>query len=267
MDTWAFIEHFREADVRTLALQATKYPEVNREFALDQIAGWQMAKMKLPSYAQIPQLHYPHHLSMEQCSSEQTARYKTRIIAESKDLHSFCDLTSGFGVDFSFVAPLFKEAHYVEKQAYLCELARHNLPLLWKTPPTSAKAEFSFSIHHDDCNEFLQQMQPVDWIFLDPARRDAHGGKVVSIPDCEPNVQTLESLLLQKAKHVMVKLSPMLDISQALRDLRHIQEIHVVAVNNECKELLLLLAQEPTPKEQIRLHSINLQKEEQSFTF
>lgn len=258
MNTREFIETFLQTDVKTLALQGSKYPEVNLPFALDQIAGWQMARQKLPSYAALKDIQYPHHLSMEQCSSELTARQKARIIASSKDRCSFFDLTAGFGIDFSFIAPLFQTATYVEQQSYLCELARHNFPLLGLSHANVMNA---------NCLEVLEQIKTADWLFLDPARRDRNGGKVVAIKDCEPDVEALESILLEKAKHIMVKLSPMLDINLALNTLKHVHQVYVIAVNGECKELLFVLEREEVAKAQIRICAVNLQKEEQILTF
>ena len=134
-------------------------------------------------------------------------------------------------IDCSFLSRRFKKADYVERQAELCELASHNFPLLG----------LQIEVHNEDGVEYLKRMDPVDCLFLDPARRDGHGGKTVAIFDCEPDVSTLEDLLVEKAKTVMVKLSPMLDLSLALKTLKNVREVHVVSVNNECKELLLIL--------------------------
>ena len=261
MNTREFIEKFQQADVNSLALQAGKYPDVDMPFALDQIEGRQTALTKIPSYSKKNGILYPHHLSMEQCSSELTALYKAHVVeinSSSSERNTFTDLTAGFGVDFSYIAPLFKKATYVEQQEYLCELARNNFPLL-----NLSHAQ----ILNANCLNYLEQMNPVDWIFLDPARRDKHGSKVVSIADCEPNVEALEPLLLQKGKKILVKLSPMLDITLALHTLKHIHEVHVVAVNNECKELLFILKQGTISTDEIKISAINLLKNDQIFTF
>lgn len=230
-ETLRFIELHRKDDVRMLALQAGKHPGVDVAEAVIQIAGWQVAEKKVPFWAQTEGILYPKHLSMEQCSSEVTARYKASL-AEGD---TFADLTAGFGVDCSFIARRFRSAEYVERQEELCRLAAHNFPLLGLN---------HIRIRHADGAEYLRQMEPVDCLFLDPARRDSHGGKTVAITDCEPDVCTLESLLVEKGRMVMVKLSPMLDIVSALRDLRYVRRIHVVAVHNECKELVLILRKE-----------------------
>ena len=226
-ETLLFIEQNSRADVRTLALQAKKYPQVDMAMAVVQIAGRQIAKVKLPSWHRTEGLLYPKHLSMEQCSSEVTALYKASLVEGD----SFADLTGGFGIDCSFLSQKFKKADYVERQAELCELASHNFPLLG----------LDIDVHHADGVEYLKRMDPVDCLFLDPARRDGHGGKTVAISDCEPDVSALEDLLVEKAKTVMVKLSPMLDLSLALKTLKFVREVNIVSVNNECKELLLIL--------------------------
>ena len=226
-ETIAFIEEHARADVRSLALQAKKYPGVDMAMAVVQIAGRQIAEAKIPSWYRVEGLLYPKHLSMEQCSSEATALYKAGLVKGE----TFADLTGGFGIDCSFLSRKFKQADYVERQAELCELARHNFPLLG----------LKIGVHNEDGVEYLKQMHPVDVLFLDPARRDGHGGKTVAISDCEPDVSALEDLLVEKAKKVMVKLSPMLDLSLALKALKYVQEVHIVSVNNECKELLLIL--------------------------
>ena len=227
-ETIDFIRSHRNDDVRTLALQASKYPTIDINEALVQIAGRQIAEKKIPSWSEIDDIRYPKHLSMEQCSSELTARYKASLI----EGESLTDLTAGFGVDFSFIARRFSHADYVERQEVLCEVAKHNFNVLGLT---QAK------VHCMDGIEYLKEMSTVDCLFLDPARRDANGGKTVAITDCEPDVCALESLLLQKGKTVMIKLSPMLDMHSALNDLKSIRELHVVSVNNECKELILVL--------------------------
>ena len=227
LETLRFIEENVRADVRSLALQAKKYPQVDMAMAVVQIAGRQIAEAKVPSWYRTEGLLYPKHLSMEQCSSEATAIYKAGLVEGD----TFADLTGGFGIDCSFLSRKFKQADYVERQSELCELAEHNFLLLG----------LKIGVHNEDGVEYLKQMHPVDVLFLDPARRDGHGGKTVAISDCEPDVSALEDLLVEKAKKVMVKLSPMLDLSLALKALKYVQEVHIVSVNNECKELLLIL--------------------------
>lgn len=248
-ETLRFIREHRTEDVRALALRSHTYLNVDMPLALTQIAGWQQAREKIPTWAATEGILYPPHLSLEQCSSEVTARYKTEIVRQTST-GTLTDLTGGFGVDCSFLAACFRQATYVERQEVLCEAARRNFPLL-ELP--------HITVRQADGVEHLKAMDPVDWIFIDPARRDGHGGKTVAIADCEPDVATLEKLLLEKASQVLIKLSPMLDLTLALHTLRHVKEAHIVSVNNDCKELLLVLKREAsTAPDEVPVHCINL---------
>ncbi len=216
-------------DVRQLALKIrSESSDLNVPFILRQIAGRQSVIDKLPTWYANEDLIYPEHLPLEQCSSELTAKYKSSLCSG----HSFTDLTGGFGVDCAYISNNFKQVVYVEKQETLCDLARHNFRALELN---------HFQVFHADSIEYLQQMEPVDCIYLDPARRDKTGKKTVSLSDCEPDVSVLKDLLLQKSNMLLVKLSPMLDISLALKFLPETVQVHVVSVDNECKELLFFL--------------------------
>ena len=235
--TAAFIQENADGDVRQLALRGTKDPEVDLAFALDQIAGRQTARKKLPSWAAVEGVVYPPHLSMEQCSSEQTARYKAEMAGRGQRM---VDLTGGFGVDFSFIAQGFSEAVYVERQPQLCDIARQNFEVLGLRQTKVVCA---------DSEDYLRQMEPVDLIYIDPARRDTHGGRTYGISDCTPDVIALKPLLIEKADRVIIKLSPMLDWRKAVEDLgeQYVSEVHIVSVGNECKELLLETHPRPLP--------------------
>lgn len=251
--TIEFIRAHSRDDVRLLALQAPRYPDVDMPAAIVQIAGRQAAANKIPSWQSIEELWYPRHLSMEQCSSEITAQYKSTLA----DGETLADLTGGFGIDCAFMASRFRKVSYVERQEELCEIAKHNFPLLGLKHIT---------VYNEDGVAHLQKMEPVDCIFIDPARRNEHGGKTIAISDCEPDVEELEELLLNKGKQIIIKLSPMLDLTLALKNMKHVREVHVISVNNECKELLLIIGNEPS--QLIPIHCINLTpKEKQTFTF
>lgn len=218
-----------------MALQGARFPQVDLPYALDQIAGWQTARKKIPSWTVVEGMVYPPRLSMEQCSSEQTARYKAALVQrllKGNRGGRMVDLTGGFGVDFSFLSPLFDEAVYVEQQEHLCKIAQENIVRLGL-----GQSE----VVHADGVAYLQRMEQADLIYLDPARRDAHGARTYDIHDCTPNLLEIQDALLQKARWVVVKLSPMLDWHKAVNDLPSVSEIHVVSVGNECKELLLVL--------------------------
>ena len=258
--TLDFIRRHAGDDVSRLALQASRYPGVDMPAALAQIAGRQRLAAKVPSWAAREGLVYPPQVPLEQCSSEAAARHKAAIVQQAGGGgETLVDLTGGFGVDCAFLSPLFRKTVYVERQEALCAAARHNFPLLGLE---------GIEVRHADSTAYLEQMPEAGLIFVDPARRDSHGGKTVAIADCEPDVAALEPLLLQKAPRVLVKLSPMLDIARALSELKHVRAAHIVSVGGECKELLLMLGRgEPLPADDVPLHCTNLQSGQGDFCF
>lgn len=233
-------------DVEQLALQRSRYPDMSDDdfrFMLQQVDGRQRTARKLPAFAALDDWWYPVRLSCEQCSSEATARYKALLAATHPLLQpqsSVCtDLTGGYGVDSYFFGQVFGQVDYVERNEELCRIAAHNFG--WYAP--------SIRIHNMDAEAYLSDMLPCDLLFVDPARRDRNGGKVFRLEDCEPNLVTLLPLLQQKAKVLMFKLSPMLDITAALRALSAAAwDTYVVAVENEVKEVLLLSAADSEPR-------------------
>ncbi len=251
--TWAFIRQHQDDDVRKVALLGVKDQETDIKQALQQIAGRQTARKKLPSWAAVDDIVYPPHLNMEQCSSELTARYKADWVMGDRclvmgDSTRFVDLTGGFGVDFYWMAqaisqhpsPTTYHLNYVEMNEELCAIARHNFALLG----------LECSVCCCDTTTYLTEMPHADLVFLDPARRNEHGGRTYGIADCTPNVLELLPTLLSKADRVLLKLSPMLDWRKAVEDLQHpspithhpsphVSSVHIVSVNNECKELLI----------------------------
>lgn len=332
--TLDFIRQHQDDDVRQLAFLGSKYPEVDMPFALDQIRGRKMARVKLPRWASIDGIIYPPHISMEQCSSEQTALYKAELAArllglspsssengEEKEKESenasnlhlseicefagkgavdsefakneatyekqqilteskenvneikeephegdfsqetgFVDLTGGFGVDFSYIASrLGVKSMYVERQTHLCEAAKENFGRLGLknaivkngdgievlhsfASKKEAAASDSLGITEDQSQSLLKTNLGLKLIFIDPARRDDAGNKVVSLKDCTPDVTLLQEEMLSKADYVIIKLSPMLDWHRAVSELNCVKEVHIISVNNECKELLLVLS-------------------------
>lgn len=274
--TQDFIRQHQDDDVRQLAFLGSKYPEVDMPFALDQIRGRKMARVKLPRWASLEGIIYPPHISMEQCSSESTALYKAELAARLLGLPAsssgtemkaeneieFVDLTGGFGVDFSYIAArLGVKSMYVERQAHLCEAAKENfgrlglknaivkngdgIEVLHSFHPKkkdAASADDSLGITYDQPRSLLKINLGLKIIFIDPARRDDAGNKVVSLKDCTPDVTVLQEEMLSKADYVIIKLSPMLDWHRAISELSHVREVHIISVNNECKELLLVLS-------------------------
>ena len=229
-----FILLNRGADTSSLALK--RAPDgVDLKYCLEQIKSRKKAERKLPDWAAVDGLVFPPLLSMEQCSSQFTAQYKRELLERVFDGGSrlgMVDLTAGFGVDFSYIAPLFECPVYVERQERLCSIAMNNMPLLGLE-----RAKVCCT----DGVEYLRDMEPVDLVFMDPARRDDVGRKTVLLEDCTPDVTALLPHLCAKARYVLLKLSPMLDIRSTLRKLPHVKEVHVVSVDGECRELLLLM--------------------------
>lgn len=241
--TASFVREHANDDVRRLALEAGRYPDIDIRFAIDQIQGLQKARTKLPSWAATDGLIFPPHISMEQCSSEQTALYKVSVMKRvleavqaedsSADIRSFTDMTGGFGVDFSFLAKLFETCRYVERQEHLCDIARHNLSLLGLP-------------HAEIVNGDSADITFRGVIFIDPARRDINGKRTFAISDCTPDILSFLPDMLSTATLVMVKLSPMLDWHATIADLHRIvphcvRELHIISAAGECKELLLVL--------------------------
>ena len=244
--TREFIRRHADDDVKALALKAHGVEGVDLRCALDQIAGRQTARQKLPAWAAIDGIVYPPHISMEQCSSEATALYKQNLTKDiSLTSHPspltsiMVDLTGGFGVDFSFMARNFSKAIYVERQRHLCDIARENFQLLG-----IKQAE----VVCGEAEAYLETMPHADLIYLDPARRDATGARTFAISDCTPDAVSLRNKLLNKADRILLKLSPMLDWRKAVSDLgeENVSEVHIVSVNNECKELLVVMMAEET---------------------
>lgn len=288
--TQDFIRQHQDDDVRQLAFLGSKYPEVDMPFALDQIRGRKMARVKLPRWASLEGIIYPPHISMEQCSSESTALYKAELAArllglpvsssgtemKAENEIEFVDLTGGFGVDFSYIAArLGVKSMYVERQAHLCEAAKENferlglknaivkngdgIEVLHSFLPKkddAASADDSLGITYDQPRSLLKTNLGLKIIFIDPARRDDAGNKVVSLKDCTPDVTVLQEEMLSKADYVIIKLSPMLDWHRAISELSHVREVHIISVNNECKELLLVLSAR-NMDENLRIYCIN----------
>ena len=240
-----FIEKHLKDDVRQLALQ--KFPDdVDKMLVLNQIEARQLLSKKVPSWASNPDLLFPKHLSIEQCSSELTAKYKASIISGGD---TFVDLTGGLGIDSYFLSQKFKTSYYVENQKELCDLAEHNFAVLGR----------KITVVNSDAETFLNQNLKFDLIFIDPARRDIYNRKMVSLHDCTPDVVDLVETRHGTSLHdatVMIKLSPMLDISMIINELSNIAEIHIVAVKNECKEVLALLR--PEYNGEITMHCVDV---------
>ena len=227
--TLQYIGMHAEDDVSQLALHPSKDPQVDMAMALQQIAGRQKAKEKLPEWYATEGILYPKKVSMEQCSSSQTAGYKASLV----NGNSFADFSGGFGVDTAAFAKKFGKGYYVEPQQELCELFQHNCNILDIN---------NVDIINGTMEDNLASIGNVDMIYLDPSRRDTHGRRVVSLADCTPNLPEWKSDLLERCNTLMVKMSPMIDIYQTLRVLPETHAVHLVAVEGECKEVLFLMS-------------------------
>ena len=221
-------------DPAHLALQARRHPNLPVPELVRQIQARQKARVKLPTWADNQELIFPPALSVEQASSERTATYKAALVAGAGRL---ADLTGGFGADAVHFAAVVSQVDYVERDAHLAAVVGYNLEQLGIRNITT---------HAGEAAAFLRQSsQLFDWLYLDPARRDKKGGKAFKLADCEPDVPRLLPLLLRHAPRVLLKTSPMLDIELAVQELRHVRRLWVVAVENEVKEVLYELGQEP----------------------
>ena len=254
--------------VADLALQRNKYKHLSDDewrWFLQQVEGRERTADKLPTFAAIEDWWYPVRLSCEQCSSELAAKYKAEIIAKSQELRAksqstLVDITGGYGVDTYFLSEEFAHTDYVEQNAELCRIAEHNFQISRKSKDKRQKT--FITIHNTSAEEFLASAGQYDLIFIDPARRDSHGGKVFRLEDCTPNVVELLPTLLAHGKRLMIKLSPMLDLTQAITSLSQVTwDIHIVAIKNEVKEVLLLSGGSG------QITAIDLDKKDQAFVF
>lgn len=228
-----FITDHLNDDVSRLLLSARRYPSLDVPFAVEQIEARRRLRTKLPEWYALPDLIMGGRIPAEQCSSEQTARFKRSIMLA--DAHSLCDMTGGMGVDFWYMSQGLDYAVYTERQPALCEAARHNFGVL-RGVATSACSEIVV-------REGLSTELPipdVDVIYLDPARRSIDGSRIYEISDCDPDVVSWQHDLLAHCRQLITKVSPMADISRTLSRLVGVTHLYVVSVRNECKELLVV---------------------------
>lgn len=247
-----FIQENTEASVEELLLRAGKFPGLNVPLLVTQIEGRQKAKKKLPSWYQSSEVIYPVKLSMEQCSSESTAAYKASLVSGN----TLIDLTGGFGVDSTAFAGKMATIFYIEQNEELCEIAAHNFRIFHKE---------NITVVNTKSEDFIEDRKTKsDWVFLDPARRKA-GSKVFRLNDCEPDVLVLKKRLFEISNKILLKTSPLLDLDLALKELGQVSEVHIIAVENECKELLFLL--DPNAGDETRIIAANIRKDNTIETF
>lgn len=251
--TQAYIREHINDDVQALALK--KQPDgIDSKFALQQISAIQTISKKVPSWADNHDIVFPQHLSLEQCSSEATAKFKAKIIADyiSKPGFVVADITGGLGIDCFFISKYAAESHYVEQNEDLCKLAQHNF----------AAMNTGIIVHNQTAEDFLNTENQLsqhryDLIYIDPSRRSDSGQKVISISDCSPDILQLKDILYKNARHIVVKLSPMLDVTQTIHDVDNIEYIYIISVDNECKELLVFINPDFNGEAEIRAVNIN----------
>lgn len=241
----AFAKEHRGEDPMRLILQQSRYPDVDMKGVAQQLEGRNQAMTKWPFLVDKDDYFFPPKLNREQSSSEAAARYKSGI-TELKDKR-VADLTGGMGVDSYFFSLGAKRVDYVEYDADLCAVAVHNFEALDRA---------NVECHAGDCMQWIEtQPKTFDLLYIDPARRDAQGRKVSAFENCQPNLLDNLDLLFTKASRVLVKASPMIDISLAVSQLKRVEAVYVVAVRGECKEVLFLCGQEV---EEPTIHAVNL---------
>lgn len=244
-----FINRQLHSTAADLMLQASKYPQWDMKLIAQQLIGKQIAKKKLPSWFNNQQTQYPVRLSLEQCSSEITANYKSNLVGNGNGI----DLTGGFGVDTFAFSKKAKHVIYCERNEALAKLAKENFNLFKVS---------NIEVFRGDGLTCLKKQKKLDWIFIDPARRK-QGKRVYRLEDCEPNVIDLKKILFQKANIILIKTAPLLDIQQTLKNLDCVKEVHVLSVNNDCKEVLYLLENGYTKN--AKIISANLKSSSHSF--
>jgi len=240
-----FIQRHLNDDTSSLLLAAKKYPAIDVPSAVQQIEARQRLKTKLPQWHANPNLIMSGRVPAEQCSSEQTARYKRSII----DGQSLCDMTGGMGVDCWYMSEGMKQAIYTERDETLCHIARHNFQALQdeQHPP--------IEVRHGDAQTL--PLPSVDVIYLDPARRAADGSRVYAIEDSQPNIIQWQDQLLRHAKTLLVKLSPMIDLTDTLRKLHSVTQVHILALRGECKEILVKMENTPSASQPVEVHCVD----------
>lgn len=249
-----FINKNIEANVTNLALQKNKYPNDNWLDILNQIAAKQKAKTKLPTWFVAENIIYPSKISVEQTSSEKTAEYKSQLVSGKK----LIDLTGGFGIDNFYFSKKVNQVTHCEINPELSEIVKHNFEQLKAT---------TIKCFTGDSLEILATLnQKFDWIYIDPSRRNDAKGKVFMLKDCLPNVPELLDTYFKYSSNIMIKTAPILDITAGLSELKNVSAIHIIAIENEVKELLWILEKDTSKPTRITTVNISKNKTEE-FSF
>ena len=232
-NTKLYIKNHLNDDVFQLALD-NKRTDIDIQLALRQISGYQILKRKVPAWTEFDNLLYPVHLSLEQCSSENTAKFKAKVISDlfSDKEYTLLDMTCGFGVDAYYISQNASSAILIEKDKELSEITRHNFEIF------NRHAE----VINSDAEEFLKtNSNKYDIVFIDPARRGKNGEKVVLLENCTPNILLMILEIKKITNYLAIKLSPMFDIKQLLSQLQYVKSIYSIGVDNECKEIFVII--------------------------
>ncbi|WP_273277641.1 THUMP-like domain-containing protein [Maribacter polysiphoniae] len=249
-----FIINNLDTDIMSVILKKSPFRNISSQELAEQIQAKKKCKKKLPHWFNTPLIYYPNKLNIEQCSSETTAKYKASILSGK----TLVDLTGGLGVDTYFFSKGIDKVFHCEINQNLSEIAAHNLEVLG--------VENTVFIPKDGLGFLNESNQNFDWLYVDPSRRSESKGKVFMLSDCSPNIVEHLPLLFQKSKHILIKTSPLLDITIGLNELAYVKEIHVVALKNEVKELLWVLEREYEGKTHIKTLNI-IPPKPQRFSF
>ncbi len=244
-----FINSNLNSDISSLLFKGIPFKDVDAKTIIEQIEAKKRCEKKLPSWYNSEHIYYPNKINIAQTSSEAAAKYKVNLVSGD----TLIDLTGGFGVDTFYFSKKIREVTHCEINSELSEIVRHNNRVL---------AALNVQSLNENAIDALKRLdQQFDWIYIDPSRRDDSKKKVFLISDCTPNVKTFQGLFLKYANNVMIKTSPLLDIKATLSDLKYVKDIHIIAINNEVKELLWILKQ--NYEGQVNVQTINIQKERQ----
>lgn len=246
-----FINDNLNSDTAKLLLKGIPFKNVDSKLIIEQIEAKKRCLKKLPTWFNTKNIYFPNKLNIEQTSSETTAAYKASLVSGN----SLIDLTGGFGVDTYHFSKQVKNVTHCEINNELSNIVKHNYKSL---------QIFNVNCLNKNGIEALKQIeQPFDWIYIDPSRRDNLKNKVFLLADCEPNIKTFQGLFLKYSKNVIIKTSPLLDLTATLNDLQNVKEIHIVASNNEVKELLWIL--ERNYNNETLVKTVNLKQENSQF--
>ena len=240
-----FINNNLSSDVVALLLSKTDFDSVTIKELVEQIEAKNKCKLKLTTWHNTKNIYYPNKLNIEQTSSEIAAKYKASLV----NGNSLIDLTGGFGVDSYYFAKQFKSVTHCEIDETLSKIANHNFIELGASNITAITKSGIEYLQNSNTN--------FDWIYIDPSRRHDSKGKVFFLNDCLPDVTKHLNFILEHTNNLLIKTSPMLDISAALNSLNFVKEIHIVAIKNEVKELLFSIEKEFDGE--ISMHTVNIE--------